>query len=189
MRRPTLASLRRASPDSEIRVVEGTDKDIAAIDNLYRAVGWSPPGGIRRRDAFLLARRGPTLDGALLYWHERADDDLLPAEPSAPYGSHDRFNVLEIGVSPGAQRRGVGSTLMQAAAEAAVDAGAGWMVTWPSTRGSEADTLGRRAFFAACGMTEFRSSTGPLEMVATTAAVLAATEARGAEDVTRRPGK
>lgn len=51
--------------------------DIADINYLYAAVGWSEPGGIRQRDHYLLARERRRLVGAALFWLD-VEVNVLP---------------------------------------------------------------------------------------------------------------
>lgn len=160
----------------QLRIAPATQRDVPAIGTLYMSVGWSAPGGIRSRDEFLLARRGRDLVGVLLYWLE--EPDLYTSEgPPAPYAASRRLWVAELVVAEQARRSGVGRALIRAAAGVADSAGIGWMRTWPSPNGPDAERAGRIAFFTACGMDPWRPSADLLEMVARTRSVLDATAA------------
>ena len=158
--------------DGALVITVGSRADVSKIDAVYAAVGWTPAGGIRSRDNFLLARRGHRVVGVLMYWVDD-DPEALPQAWTQTYGHSTRLVVQEIAVLPDYQRSGVGRALIQAAASTAVRAGIQYLFTWPSPRGTPQQRDGRMAFFGRCGMSVFQPES-QVEMVGLAEDVLAA---------------
>jgi GNAT superfamily N-acetyltransferase len=148
----------------------GTSRDMRSVEKLYEAVGFSSPGGIRRRDHYLLAYEGRRLLGALMFWVYEPDD---VAPEGAVYAGRSWLLVGEIAVHPDRQSRGVGRRLMAEAARTAVDLAADYLVCSPSVRGGEMER--RIKFFSVCGMQLAKHATSQPEMYALADAVLSAT--------------
>jgi GNAT superfamily N-acetyltransferase len=148
----------------------GTPRDMRSVAKLYEAVGFNPPGGIRRRDIFLLAYEGRRLLGALMYWVYEPDD---PAPDGAVHRGARWLKVQEIAVFPERQCRGVGRRLMAEVAQAAVITSARYLVCSPSIRGGQLER--RVKFFSTCGMQLAEHETTWPEMYALPQTVLSAT--------------
>jgi GNAT superfamily N-acetyltransferase len=134
-----------------VDIIAGERGDIADINHLYAAVGWSEPGSLRPRDHYLLAREGQRLVGAALFWLDD-DIDLLPDVWLERFGPTERVCVHEIVVARSHRRKGIGRMLLVAVAHAASDRGIEYLWAWPSPRGNQSDVRGRLEFFASCAM-------------------------------------
>jgi ribosomal protein S18 acetylase RimI-like enzyme len=161
------------SDATAVHITHGIARDIPEIGALYTSAEWSPPGGIRKRDNYLLARRHRKLAGVLMYWLEEPDAPLHHA-PAVVYANDHRLWVSEIVVATDAQRCGIGQALMAAAAHVAAAEGVPYIRTCPSRGGGVQEQHGRIAFFAACGMTEVQTMEGHLEMIGRTEDVVTA---------------
>ena len=105
----------------------------------------------------------------------RAKDLPGPCAVHALALQETQDGVAEPVVAEQARRSGVARALIRAAAGTADSAGIGWMRTWPSPNGPDAEQAGRIALFTACGMDPWRPSANLLQMVARTKSVLDAT--------------
>jgi GNAT superfamily N-acetyltransferase len=147
-----------------LEITVGGPGDIGEINRLYASIGWSEPGGIRRRDHYHLAREDGRLVGAVLLW---LDDevDLLPEVWVERFGQVARVTVHEVVVATSYRRRGVGRALMAAVARSALDRGIPYLWAWPSPRGDEKDRQGRLSFFKSCAMDIFNEDADHLVAV------------------------
>ncbi len=146
----------------------GTRSDMRAVAQLYQAVGFSDPGGIRLRDEYLVIYERRRLLGSLLYWMREAGETT---PPNAVYAGKSWLQVHEIAVLPDRQSQGFGRWLLNAAAEVRRGQVA-YVVCSPSRHG---DLQRRIQFFENCGMTRARGAGGYLEMYGSPEAILAAT--------------
>jgi GNAT superfamily N-acetyltransferase len=142
-----------------------------AIDALYQAVGWSKPGGIRKRDHFLVATSGRKIVGSLMYW-EYPSDSIMADSWVERFGQSSRLEICEIAVDPEHQRTGIGRLLVVRAAEVAVTRGLDYISAWPSPRGGGGKVSARLSFFKACGMDEAELDPGVISVVGKATAVL-----------------
>jgi GNAT superfamily N-acetyltransferase len=160
---------RRVRPVEISAGVRGTDEP--EIDSFYESVGLHPPGRIRPRDEFLLARDGDEVVAALMYW-------LAPSTYDAAwhwvYGDSGRLEICELNVAPERQLTGLGRALVHSAAEIAQLNGLPYLWAWPNPN-PVSFHAGRVSFFKACGFTTFEPDDEHLVMVGDTSNVLSST--------------